>query len=76
MAEAEEVMVEEVVEGVEEVHLVDEGVEEEEEEVRRETGMIVLESNLTHSDINSLVVYSRNLKVKNKQTETDSLFIS
>ena len=76
MAEAEEVIVEEVVEGVEEVHLVDEGVEEEvEEEVRRETGMIVLESNLTHSDVNSLVVYSGNLKEK-KKTETDSLFIS
>lgn len=45
MAEAMEVIVEEVVEGVGEVHSVDEGVEEEEEEeVRRETGMMVLES--------------------------------
>lgn len=43
MAEAVEVIVEEVVEGVGEVHSVDEGVEEE-EEVRRETGMMVLES--------------------------------
>lgn len=49
MAEAEEVIVEEVAEGVGEAHLVDEVVEEgeEEEEVRRETGMIVLGSNLT-----------------------------
>ena len=48
-AEAEEVMVEQVVEVVEEAHLVDEGVEEGVEEVvRRETEMIVLESNLTH----------------------------
>lgn len=47
--EAEEVMVEQVVEVVEEAHLVDEGVEEGVEEVvRRETEMIVLESNLTH----------------------------
>ena len=44
MAEAVEVIVEEVVEGVGEVHSVDEGVEEEEEEVRRETEMMVLES--------------------------------
>ena len=48
-AEAEEVMVEQVVEVVEEAHLVDEGVGEGVEEVvRRETEMIVLESNLTH----------------------------
>ena len=47
VVEAEEVIVEEVVEGVGEAHSVGEGVEEEEEEVRRETGMIVLQSNLT-----------------------------
>ena len=47
MVEAEEVIVEEVVEGVEEAHSVDEEVEEGEEEgVRKETEMIVLESNL------------------------------
>ena len=70
MAEAEEVIVEEVVEGVGEAHSVDEEVEEgeeEEEEVRSETGMIVLESNLTLSDVNSLVVYSGNLKVKKQK---------
>jgi len=49
-AEAVEVIVEEVVvEEAEEAHSVDAGVEEEVEEgVRRETEMIVLESNLTH----------------------------
>lgn len=48
-AEAEGVMVEQVVEVEEEAHLVDEGVAEGlEEVVRRETEMIVLESNLTH----------------------------
>ena len=48
-AEAGEVTVEEVVEGVEGAHSVDEGVEEGVEvEVRRETEMIVLGSNLTH----------------------------
>ena len=69
VAEAEEVIVEEVVEGVGEAHSVDEEVEEgeEEEEVRSETGMIVLESNLTLSDVNSLVVYSGNLKVKKQK---------
>ena len=71
MAEAEEVIVEEVVEGVGEAHSVDEeveeGGEEEEEEGRSETGMIVLESNLTLSDVNSLVVYSGNLKVKKQK---------
>ena len=71
MAEAEEVIVEEVVEGVGEAHSVDEeveeGEEEEEEEVKRETGMIVLESNLTPSDVNNLVVYSGNLSVKKQK---------
>ena len=72
MAEAEEVIVEEVVEGVGEAHSVDEEVEEgeeeeEEEEVRSETGMIVLESNLTPSDVNNLVVYSGNLSVKKQK---------
>ena len=49
-AEAEEVIVEvEVVEEAGEAHSVDEGVEEEVGVgVRRETEMIVLESNLTH----------------------------
>lgn len=49
MAEAGEATVEEVVEVVEEAHSVGEGVEEEVEEgARRETEMIVLESNLTY----------------------------
>ena len=71
MAEAEEVIVEEVVEGVGEAHSVDEeveeGEEEEEEEVKRETGMIVLESNLTPSDVNNLVVYSGNHNKKKQK---------
>ena len=65
MVEAEEVIVEEVVvEGAEEAHLVDEGVEEGVEEGdRRETETIVLENNLTHSDVNSFVICSASLKV-------------
>lgn len=77
MAEAEEVIVEEVVEGVGEAHSVDEeveeGEEEEEEEVRSKTGMIVLESNLTLSDVKVWLYILETSKSKNRNCV--SLFI-